>query len=147
MSSGVTCKSVIVSTLFFAHFFAAFTWLKVDAIIPSNKYILHFAESYTYKLIFYSSSILQSHLCVKESVLKYTNHGVNICKLVKNSNGKVRVNSHSSGSEYRLVYQMQHNAVSYTPPCIPMDSIRSPSGLCWDYLFFYRIASSLQLKQ
>ena len=105
------CRSIIVSTLILAQFFTASTLLQVDAIIPSNKSILHFAKSYPYKLISYSSSILQSHLCVKESVLKYINHRVNICKLVINGNCKVRVNGHSSGSKYRLVvYQMQNNA-------------------------------------
>ena len=94
MSSCVTCKSVIVSTLFLAHFFAAFTWLKVDAIIPSNKYILHFAES----------------LVCQIKCTEIHEHGVNICKLVINGNCEVRVNSHNSGLEYRLVYQMQNNA-------------------------------------
>ena len=53
------CRSVIVSTLILAHFFAAST-LQVDAIIPSNKYILHFAESYTYKLILFFLILAES---------------------------------------------------------------------------------------
>ena len=40
LSSCVTCNSVIVSTLFLAHCFVAFTWLKVDAIIPSNTFYI-----------------------------------------------------------------------------------------------------------
>lgn len=34
------CRSVVVSTLILAHFCTTSTLLQVDAIIPSNKYIL-----------------------------------------------------------------------------------------------------------
>jgi hypothetical protein len=74
------CRSVIVSTLILAHFFTASTLLQVDAIIPSNKYILHFAKSYTYKLISYSSSFLQSHLgmlfAMKKNVIILTTYNI-----------------------------------------------------------------------
>jgi hypothetical protein len=43
------CRSVIVSNL--GSLFTASTLLQVDVIIASKKYILHFAESYIYKLI------------------------------------------------------------------------------------------------
>ena len=46
----------IISTLFLAHFLTASTWLKVDAIIPSNIFYILQSHTYTYQLISYMGS-------------------------------------------------------------------------------------------
>jgi len=64
------CRSVIVSTLILAHFFTASTLLQVDAIIPSNKYILqsHILTN-SYPILSHSCSHLRVLFTMKKIII------------------------------------------------------------------------------